>query len=82
MEKMVTVWITEHDDEEIGYVVNERSDMQENFEDLLEDSLDGGLSFEEYLGTWVELEMPESILHSDDYAVRSEWIESELELLR
>lgn len=81
-EKMITVWITEHDDEEVGYVVNEREDMRENFDDLLDGEIDGGLSFEEYLGTWIELEMPYHIFTEDDYAVRNEWIESELELLR
>lgn len=31
----VTVWVTEHDDPDVEYVVNTRSDMEENFSDLL-----------------------------------------------
>lgn len=80
--ELVSVWITEHDLEEVGYVVNERSDMRENWRDLREAGIDGGMTFDEYLSSWVEMEMPKEILNDEDPMVRINWIENELEILR
>ena len=34
-ESTVTVWVTEHDDPAVVYVVNTREDMEQNFDDFL-----------------------------------------------
>lgn len=37
----VTVWVMEHDDPETEFVINSRSDMKGNFDDLLDESPNG-----------------------------------------
>lgn len=70
---MVTVWIMEHDDPEVQYVVNELENMRENYADLVADGF-FAFSFEEYLASWTRVEMPTRIFEAD-YPVRNAWIE-------
>jgi hypothetical protein len=75
-ESTTTVWITEHDDAAVGFVVNEREDMAGNYEDLVDDGIAQG-TFEEYLASWVSLEMPTDVLNGPA-AARIAWIEEAL----
>jgi hypothetical protein len=68
----VRVWVTEHDDPEVAYVANDYDDMRGNYEDIG----DSSFTFEEYLESWTEVQMPRDVFESDDYAARAAWIEA------
>ena len=72
-ESMVTVWVTEHDDPTVGYVVNTLEEMSTNYDDLA----DQGWAmepFEDYLDTWTTVEIPQSVLDGDA-TVRALWLD-------
>lgn len=76
----IPVWITEHDDDEVSYVVNELDDMRGNWEDMCEELEEDGfdVTFEDYLDTWTHLEMPEEIFTAE-YPERNAWIDAQLD---
>jgi hypothetical protein len=76
-ESITTVWITEHDDAQVAYVVNELEDMEGNYKDLVDDGIDQGMTLQEYLDSWVQLAMPSAIF-SGPTAERTAWIEEAL----
>jgi hypothetical protein len=69
-----TVWVAEHDDMTVGYVVNELSDMEENFEDIG----DPAFTLDEYLASWTKLEIPEIFFDVEDLAERNTWIKEKI----
>lgn len=69
----VTVWVMEHDDPEVRWVVNDLSDMQGNLDDNPQD-----MTVEEYCSTWTELEMPRGLWLTGSRAEVNAWVEAQV----
>lgn len=60
---MITVWYQPHDDPDVGYIVNDINDMQDNWEDLVDQGIAQG-SFADYLNSWPSMRIPADLWES------------------
>ena len=64
----ITVYVTEHDDESVRYVINDIDDMRDNYDDLIDEGYDPG-TFEDYLSSWTAITMPVHVWESGNDAL-------------
>lgn len=57
----VRVWYMRHDNPDVGWIINDRNDMRENYNDL-----EARGTFEEYLDSWQYVEVPWDAWHDGD----------------
>lgn len=66
MTNTITVWVMEHDDPDVEFVINDEDDMRGNWEEG-----NYQMPFSDYCDTWTKLEMPISVWNSDN---AKEWV--------